>query len=658
MQPGSRVISGRYRGTSAGKQVELRVDVEDPRLTKRISGDVFRISNGRALDYSFVMDVSPGGDSTLFQGMARFSTGGPDRMIRVVIFRIPASPNPVSAMWQRLRGNGTVEEEILCDFESGFFRTIEIKEDIEAQVEPFRLLQTRNQPPEAPARLLTIAKAFEEAGVELRPASEPPASVPLPPGDSWSDAELNLAMVNAFQGLDATNPAWKLWFLHAFKHEKAGTDGVMFDTQGLHRQGCAVFYERTVNDPAPSRRKQKEQLRSCIHELGHCLNLPHAFEVSPLLPGPRSQTLSWMNYPKEIQPGGAPQYWRTFPLAFDYYELGHLRHAFLHDIIPGGRRFEGGTELHDSDSVFHGMLDEASDLQLRLEAPAALDFGEPVWVDIRLSWKGEDAVEIHPHLHPRQGFVQILIQGPGGGRARFQPLFRRRTALETLTLDEDRPAVYDSAYLGFGKPGFYFTQPGIYQIRAVYTAPNDSLIVSNVLPLRIRSPFTREDDEVAGLILGEEQGQLIAFRGSDGLEAGNSALNQIIEYHSAHPFASYARMVQGSNRAREFKTIEPSGALHRRRCDIRGAQEILQPMVDAFVSGRSEINNITFSRTMRHLAERQIAAKDKRGARATLEPIPNQIAARREVREKDNPLFQGHVLKAINAQVNALLEKT
>jgi hypothetical protein len=656
MQPGIRLISGRYRGTFSGGEVEMRVDVVDgPRPANCVSGDFFLISGAtRTLEASFIVDdpvVSPGDFETVIEGAARLSSSPKTPRMRVTVPRIAASPQATSATLQMLRANGTVEREAICAFESGFFRTVRIKEDAEQNIQAFRSYLTGGLPSGGTARTLSIVQAYGEAGIEVGPANELPSpSVINAPGGSWSNAELHEAMQGAFQGLE-NGPAWKVWLLHARKYETPGTLGMMFDVQGRERQGCAVFYQMVGGQ---SRRKRREQIHTCVHEMGHCLNLREAFLASPLpgLPA-RPRALSWMNYPAEF-PDGADAFWKAFPFQFDEPELIHLRHGFLDDVIPGGRPF-GGTGALRSALPFRDPEEDGSGLDLRLETPAALDFGEPVWVELRLSLRGDEPQEVHPRLHPREGFVQVSIQRLSGETVLFQPLFRRIMEPRTVVLDEENPAIYESAFLGFGRPGFYFGQPGLYEIRALYTSLDGSRVISNPLALRIRSPFTREDDEVAGLFLGEEQGKLIAFRGSDGLPAGNRALDRIIREYGDHPLASYARMAQGTNLAREFKTLGTEGEVYLRPRDPERAREILQPMIDDFVSGRSQINSVTFTHAIHSLAEGQIAVKDRSGARSTLENLEGQLVERR--RARNEPAFKPHVLRIVEEEVEETLRR-
>lgn len=658
--PSVRLLSGRYRGSFPGGEVELRVDVDGPRPLGCVSGDFFRVGGGTVTHASsFIVDEVTrleGISGPVIEGTARFSDSAPSRKVRVIIQQVPALPQPPVATLQVIRQNGALQQEILCSFESGFFRTVAIKEDVERGVRRFADYGTDSLPPTAAqARRLSVIGAFSEAGIEMQPI-EPSSAVGAPPGQSWSNAELHDAMERSLGELP-DGPQWKVWLFHARRYEKEGTLGMMFDEQGNQRQGCAVFYRLVGGE---NRRKRREQLHTCMHEIGHCFNLHHSFAKSPILPNlpVRRDALSWMNYPSEF-PGGANSFWKTFLFQFDDAEISHLRHGFRDDVIMGGRPFGGDAALLLPE-IFRAPVEDRSGLDLRLEASEALNLGEPVWVELRLSVRGDEPREVHTHLHPREGYVQVALRKPGGDAVLFEPLFRRCMEEEITVLDEDNPAIYESAYLGYGKSGLHFRQPGSYQIRAVYLGLDGSRVLSNLLTLRIRSPFDPADDEVAGLYLGDEQGKLIAFRGSDSerLSNGNRALERVIKEFGGHPLASYARMVKGHNFAREFKTVWRDGSLSIRPVDLERAFNYLEPVEETFVESRSRISNITFGKTFRHLARAQLKVGDRRGAESTLDNLKANLLLRRtrEV-EEDKRSFKPHVLRAIDRQAEEVLEQ-
>ena len=65
--------------------------------------------------------------------------------------------------------------------------------------------------------------------------------------------------------------------------------------------------------------------------------------------------------------------------------------------------------------------------------------------------------------------------------------------------------------------------------------------------------------------------------GSDfeGLQAGNDALTELRERHPDHPLASVARVVQGTNAAREFKQVGADNSVTVRKPDADDAVGLL-----------------------------------------------------------------------------------
>lgn len=649
-----RLISGRYRGQLQGGEVELRVDVDGRRSMNRVSGDIFSgAGSNRTYVSSFVVDslTSPPG-SSIHEGPARFSAAPRGDRVRVVVPSIPALPQPTFVTLQFVRAEGTTAETIVCDRDSDFLRTIELKEDFEQGINRFSEYRTDLESPLPAPRSLSIVESFRDAGIEMKPAGSPIAVRSA--GKSWSNAELHAAMERSLGTLNS--PQWKVWLFHARTYEKEGALGMMFDQQGKERQGCAVFYRMIGGDGQVQRRAQ---LHTCLHEIGHCFNLYHPFTLSPVQPKlpVRRAALSWMNYPWKF-PRGEVEYWKEFSFQFDDGELIHLRHGFRNDVIMGGRQFDGNGDLRSPEPPRRSSLRPGADgsaLELRLEAPESLKHGEPLWVELRLSSKGSKPRRVHTCLHPREGYVQVVIRRQGAEPVVFEPLFRRCMERRCVWLAPGNPPLYESALLGFGKRGFYLEQPGLYEIQAEYLALDGSRVASNRLTLRVRESLDPVDRAVAELFLGEQQGMLLAFRGSDALADGNAKLDEVIKKYGDHPLAAYARLVQANNLAREFKTVEPTGEVRIRPCDPAGAWECLQPVAGDFVSGRSGINNLTFARTCRRLAEGQVENGDWDGAKATLTQLEGNLLERR--RNVEKVPFRDEVLAAIQSQTKAILAK-
>lgn len=647
--PVKRRVTGRYVSHSMPWKLELRVDVDGYRPLKRISGDFYHVS-GATTSYfgSFVVHaptLSVTDAQVTIIGLA--DTTWPTRYnkLRLVIPRHTIFQPPASAYAQWMTANDQKGAAYSCPHDSPYLRSVDLEEDREEGVTPFVSYHTGSLPSGGPARVLTVAKAYEEAGIQMRTAGTANVISTSEAGANaeWSNSELHAAMVEHFS-LWREEPQWKVWLFHALRHEIGpGLLGIMFDQEGKQRQGCAAFYQR-IAGTAPE--KLRDQLYVCVHELGHCFNLFHSFHkryMDPPQPN-RPAALSWMNYPQNY-PAGAAAFWSAFPFQFDDLELIHLRHAFRDNIIIGGNPFGTGAALEDP-QAFAGNVVDNSGLRLELETRDSFALGEPVVTEIKLYTTDLRGKRVHRQLHPNFGFVQLAVQQPGGESVLYHPPMEHCVEVETVLLDAANPAIYESAYIGYGKErGQLFAQPGVYKLRAAYYALDGSVVFSNVLSLRVRSPLNAADEEVADLLLGDEQGMLFYLLGSDSksLENGNQALDLVLDKHGEHPLAVYARLAKGINAMRAFKTISDN-RLAMRKPHYEEAEGLLSGVVDVSEAGRG-VDNITLNMTLQCMARAQSASGKSKEAKATVKRMV-------DIFKKKS--LKPHVLSHIEAQAENL----
>jgi hypothetical protein len=648
-----RRVSGRYRNCSQFWELELRVDVDGFRPMKRVSGDFYSTS-GSTVSYfgSFVVNspsVTVTATHVIIVGVGTYTWSAGAPKLRVVIARNTIFMPPSPAYVQFMTLDNKKGAAYTCLFESRFFRTVDLEQDRESGVTSFASYNTSSLPSGGPARTLTTEKAYVEAGIEMRPAgvtnvvptSEAGADV------RWDNAELHAAMETHFS-LWKDAPQWKVWLFHAQRHVIGpGLLGIMFDQKGKQRQGCAAFYQR-ISGTAPT--QLRDQLYVCVHELGHCFNLYHSFHkryMTPPMPN-RLTSLSWMNYPRNF-PGGASAFWNAFPFQFDNLEVIHLRHAFRSNIIMGGNPFGVGAALLEDPEAFTDSVKDNSGLRLELEASKSFAYGEPVVTEIKLYTTDTRGKSVHKELHPNFGFVQMAIQKPSGEVVVYEPPIHHCVEIETTTLDAEYPASYESAYIGYDKErGHVFDQVGFYKLRGAYYALDGSVVLSNVLTLRVRSPLSSDDEEIAELFLGDEQGMLLYLLGSDSkfLESGNEAFDRVLDEYSEHPLAVYAHLVKGSNAAREFKTVTADYQVEIRKPQIDEAVELLSAVIDAS-EAEEGVDNITLNSTMQRLARTQMLAGDDKSARATITSMGAIF------RKKDLRPHVQEIIKAQQAELRA-----
>ena len=239
----------------------------------------------------------------------------------------------------------------------------------------------------------------------------------------------------------------------------------------------------------------------------------------------------------------------------------------------GGRNFGQGSADIDP-RVFQDPIEDRSGYALELRGPVSLVLCSPFVVELKLTSTDTRGKVANTHLHPNLGYVQLGIMRPGGKTTRYRPFLQHCADPRLEMLDSARPAVYDSAYIGYGQDGFYFDQPGRYQIRGIYHAPDGSKVYSNVLTTWVRSPINAEEEQIAELHLGDDQGKLLYLLGSDSdtLRSGNDALLGVLDQYPRHPMAVYANMVMGINAARTFKVASGDGSLKLRKRTTRPAR--------------------------------------------------------------------------------------
>jgi hypothetical protein len=657
-----RPVHGRYRSGGPGLELDLRVDVGGTRPMNRVSGDFFQTSGGTtAYVGSFVVHdptISTTTGQVRLEGLGSFTFSTAAPRIRVTIPRRPIVAPPGDATVQFFTAAGTPDATYTCRFMSPFFRSLQWEQDSVAGAVPFVSYDTASlpQPPTSPPRVLTVPRAYAEAGLEVQVAGAPNVidTSGAGPDARWSDSELHNAMVSHFS-LFADVPQWRVWLLVATAHDR-NARGVMFDYGGAsQRQGFAVFYNAIQGADAFN---QRAQLRTYIHELGHAFNLLHSWDKATAVPpqplGPNGGfgDLSWMNYaqnylPPPPAPGGTAAYWMAFPFQFTDDELIHLRHGFYRDVIMGGSPFGRGAAEIDP-----GMFDQPtvdnSGLLLELRSKEAFDYGEPVVVELKLSTTDLRGRATHDYLHPNNGLVNIAIQQPSGQTVMYRPLMPRCVDSDRrVQLDStEQPAIYQSAYIGYGRDGFYFQQPGRYTLRAQYVAADGSRVVSQVLRLLVRSPLSRADEQVAELMLGEDQGQLFYLLGSDSdaLKAGNQALDTVLDEHGDHPLAVYARLVKGINAEREFKNLTADKSLEVRPAKPEQCIQLLSSVVETSAAGEQGVDNLTLNTVLRRLAQAHAKAGND-------DKVPEVMDRMVEVfsKKKVNP----YVLQTIREQAEA-----
>ncbi|MCX6307077.1 MAG: hypothetical protein NT040_19095 [Bacteroidetes bacterium] len=618
-------VSGRYRGTFSMFQLELRVDVDRTRPMNRLSADFFQVSGATTTYYgSFVVNlpaITVSNTQVVVRGAGNFTFANTYSVVQVTIPRRTILQSMAPATVQFFTTGGAAGATYICSFESIYFRTVRVETDrvLNVATPVFNSYNTGALPSGGPARNLSVISSYAEAGIEMisTPGSDIVNIGEAGPNVSWSNAELHASMQRHFS-LWADTQQWSVWQLVAQLHDQGpGLYGIMFDQQGKQRQGCAVFHA-SIGGAAAA--QQRLQLYTYVHELGHCFNLMHSWQkqyASP--PGVnKPNAMSWMNYPWNYPAGGAVAFWNSFPFQFDNEEIIHLRHAYRNNIIMGGNDFMINAAL--GRNVMADSVKEDSGVCLNISThQKSFALGEPVVLQIELCTTDSRGKRVHTWLHPNFGMVKVVIRKPNGEVVAYEPLIDHLVGASETTLGRD-DVIKDSAYIGYGKDGFYFDQPGYYLVRATYAALDGSEVMSDVIRIRVRYPVSVTEESLADLFMGEDQGTLLYLLGSDNesLKHGNDAFDEVLERYEKHPMANYARLIKGINASRNFKTITDEAA---NRMIIRKAQLTESTSLLTSVATSGILDPVSAQMTLSSLADVQTRDGNKAGAKKTLSTL-------------------------------------
>lgn len=683
----TRLVSGRYEGgnvtAAAGGEflLELRVDVDGRRPTVKVSGDLFQKSGNDFKHWGSFIVPSPqltvGAAEVTIKGMAEYGAHEKPPVVVVSIPRASADTNdedapPAEVVFASFKG--VEKERYQCAFASTFFRAVQFELDMLSGTEGFDSYDTGALTSDGPGRTLTLETAYAESGIEMKPGGnsnviEDDVSDTLAEDDGkWSDTELHNAMSQQFSLLNAAgSKQWKLWVLVATEHEQADTRGMMFDIE--RRQGCAVFYNVVNQGEDPE--KKRATLRTYMHEMGHCFNLLHSWEKSSGMPPipDRPDSLSYMNY-VERYPDGPAAYWERFAFEFDDPELLHLRHAFRDRIIMGGNSFGASAAEFDVQTFNRPLAAEGSGLALKLKARKSFMLCEPVVIELKLYWNGPGCKVVYESLHPDRGFVQLAIRRPDGRIVPYRPFITRCVDPTLTDLCVHQPSIYASAYVGYGRDGFYFGEAGLYQLVAIYYSPCGAEVISEPLDIRVRNPLNEVEEEIADYYYGHDEGALFYLLGSDSrhLASGNRSLDNVLDRYGDHPLAIHAHIVKGVNDGRLFKKIAEGKRLAARAPRAAESKRLLSQVVNPTIKGAGffrrlwdaatfrhhpahdpalapQLDNITLNMCVRRLARAKKRMGDEKGADKTINAALAYF---------DSTVSTPHV----RARIRAQLEKT
>ena len=604
-----RNMSGSYIGDWSSYRMQLRIDVDGTSRLNKVSFDFFSV--GSTVNYisshvvDFVSITTTASSCTIKGNISRGTTSLGSNRIEITIPRrsilLPAAAATLTFFSGNIR-NATY----VCNFNSSYFRNVLLETDVETGTTLAGDYNTGTFVNPSANRILNVVKAFQEAGIGMNYTGRNNTINTAESGadSKWTDAEMHASMVRHFSTFRNT-PQWAVWLLAARRATSSSLLGIMFDYTGAapHRQGCAVFQD-TLRNYFSGSDYNRNQLYTYVHELGHAFNLLHSWDKS------RPDSLSWMNYPWAYdQRNGAGRFWENFGFNFDNGELIHLRHAYYRSIIMGGNNWAVGAALESPESADNAIstdvIENNTGLALEIEpVKTVYKLGEPVVIEIKLRNMTKMSQEVNSHIHPKFDFVRIGIKDSNGIVKQYEHIGHYLTAEDKVILDQDNDTLYASAYIGYGKDGFYFAQAGTYTLKAAFKTNNGSIIQSEEVSIRVKTPLNEMEDEIADIYLKDEVGMQFTLLGSDSpeLASGLELLKKVSEKYSKNELSVYADLIIGANKAMVFKSINPdSKSIEIRNRNTKQAEAYMNKVFDKS-KGESGVDNITLNWAFRQLA--------------------------------------------------------
>ncbi|MBR2819249.1 MAG: hypothetical protein IKE60_31565 [Reyranella sp.] len=351
-----------------------------------------------------------------------------------------------------------------------------------------------------------LKRASIAATVNVRPFQPYAAGASTP--ERLSMGELHSLMDAWSRPPTDIGQAWRVHVLFAGQYSgrgEADVSGVMYDVEPHRRpsrQGLAVFLNSTAIKactPVNGDDWRREVLFTLVHEIGHALNLPHAFEDN------RAQSLTWMNYPRDM-PIGAAAFWNSFGESFDTPELAFLHHAPFSDIAPGQNDYaqrrssflSGGSNPMLKAKKTTPTIDPATVKATLAVAPlkATYVFGEPVFLKLAVTNESRKKLSLAKALDPSDGFVSIRIETPLGKQRTLRPPAALCQRAPSMTLAPRKSVAFDGILASFDADGAIFDAPGRYRLQATFKGIDGVTLTSQPSFLRVLHP-TRAEELVA-----------------------------------------------------------------------------------------------------------------------------------------------------------------
>ncbi|HSH59596.1 MAG TPA: hypothetical protein VK988_08160 [Acidimicrobiales bacterium] len=623
----------------------LHIDVDGTDPLGVVSGDVVGDVTPVGAPTHFIGRVIEskldGAARTLAVGEFRFAWPGTGELVdRVEISLSPGAGTPSADVTFVAIGGTRRHGPYTVNRESAYFRQVEVEVDVEdgaVRTEPYVTTTHPVRPAGLPGETLTLESTFAKAGISIlrSPDGDTIDSSSAGADARWDNAELHDAMESHWSTY-ANKPQWKMWVFVARLGESDTLGGIMFDAEiqepgGVDRQGTALFTlcphfhtaggEYPQSNPPAREAAQRELFFNLIHETGHAFNLAHSFQkqngnpwgAPPWMPlEDVPQALSWMNYPDQAAPGqGAAAVWfyERFRFRFDDAENLYLRHAPSSLVEMGNE-----TWFENHGRVAIGTVDPRLEFTVR-SLTDTFEFGEPVFVELKLKNRGDTPVMVHRSLYPSEGLVELAITNPRRQRLPWLPIAHTRSALETEVLAPGQ-AIYRELNMTMGKLGFPFKEPGPYRLEASYRN-TDGATAGAVMQLHVRPPADYEVHRAVSTLFDARVGRVLQVGGSRLMEDANEKIDTVNDrVGEAHPATFYLDAVRAMPLAKPYKVLRgDAGQVEVEEQDPDIVQQRLTPLVEQPSKAADVVGHIVYRRLVETYTDAALETRNRSQAR-------------------------------------------
>lgn len=576
------------------RREELRLDV-DSRYPQMKASGTSQIGLSGRVSWIANLTAAAGGGWT---GSIFYKDGAiasfPFTNVKITVQRPSPFVSPASATVEFSGGGGTAFTR-LYNYTSRYFHTVSMEFD-NAAGSTINLDYNTGSHPNRPASLavenLTIPEVYRRAGFDVATTAGN-SVVPMAGAHAdakWSNQEMHDAMQVHWSQFSAS-AKWAVWVFFASLHEQ-GTSlgGIMFDDIGAQqRQGTSIFNDSFIKTPNPAQTPalapawiDRMNFWTACHEIGHTFNLAHAWQKAlvdnghgpwvPLTNVPEART--FMNYPYRVS-GGTNSFFANFDYRFIDQELLFLRHA-------PERFVKMGDALWFDQHGFEQAITSADfQLEIRIDKPSPqYEYLEPVVLEMRLTNVSGEPQLVPENLLRSLENITAVIKRDGDPAKLYAPFARYCYQPNKVALQPGE-SLADSLFVSAGSTGWNVSEPGDYTIQ-VALEHGDYEYVSNTLRLRVAIPNDRNEERLAQDYFTDDVGRILAFDGSKVLDAGNNALQAIVDRLPNHNAAIHAAVPLALTTARATQQLTYDGdeaKIVRTKPDVTAARACLAPLV-------------------------------------------------------------------------------